>query len=190
MIRALIFDCFGVLYRDNIYLIYDTVPADKRQQMHDIIRACDYGMLSRTDYFTQIGELSGLGEQKIREIEKEQFVRNQQLIDRLPSYRQSYKVGMLSNIGDETMERLFPSGELHQLFDAYVLSGEVGMTKPSPEIFELMATRLGLLPEECLMIDDLPKNAEGARRAGMQTIVFASNQQFEAELERVLGSNA
>ncbi len=187
MIRALIFDCFGVLYRDSNSLLYDTVPHSKHQQVRDIIQASDYGIIARSDYFKQIGELSGLGEQAIRDIDSQQFSRNQQLFDKLPIYRQNYKIGMLSNIGDETMERLFPGDQLNELFDAYVLSGEVGMTKPAVEIFELTAARLGVLSEECIMIDDLPTNTEGASRAGMQTIVFANNQQLEAELNRLIG---
>ncbi|MFC7341500.1 HAD-IA family hydrolase [Saccharopolyspora griseoalba] len=56
---------------------------------------------------------------------------------------------------------------LPELFDAVVLSGVEGVAKPSPEIYWLTAHRLGLEPQECVMVDDLPRNVAGAVDAGM-----------------------
>ena len=53
------------------------------------------------------------------------------------------------------------------LFDAVVLSGEVGLAKPDERIYHLVARRLGLVPAECVFVDDLPGNVRCAVAAGM-----------------------
>lgn len=184
MIKALIFDCFGVLYRDNVSLLYEAVPVEKHQALQDIIRASDYGYLSREEYYQNVAELAGREAADIREIEKRQHTRDEQMIAYSQTFRPKYQVGLLSNIDSVTIRRYLP--DIEQLFDRFIVSGDVGVTKPSQEIFELMAAKLGLHPEECLMIDDLPKNVEGAESVGMQAVLFTSRRQLEQDLATIL----
>ena len=82
------------------------------------------------------------------------------------------RTGMLSNSwGDER----YPREQLAELFDAWVISAEVGMRKPDPEIYALAAERLGLPPEQCVFVDDLPGNLKPARAIGMATVVHRGN---------------
>jgi putative hydrolase of the HAD superfamily len=60
---------------------------------------------------------------------------------------------------------------LEELFDAWVISSEVGMRKPDPAIYELAAERLGLPPAACVFVDDLPGNLKPARALGMATVL-------------------
>lgn len=53
------------------------------------------------------------------------------------------------------------------VFDTLVLSGDVGFGKPDPRIYLLTAERIGLIPEECVFVDDQVANVRGAVRAGM-----------------------
>lgn len=185
MIKAIIFDCFGVLYRDNISMLYDEVPNNQRQALQDIIHATDYGFLSRGEYYARIAEIAGKTPEEIRAVDDRQHTRDERMIAYSQEFRPAYKVALLSNIDSETIRRLFPNFE--QLFDAFVVSGDVGMTKPSVELFEFTAAKLGLPPEGCLMIDDLPKNVEGAKLAGMKAVLFTSQRQLEEDLLVVLG---
>lgn len=186
MIKALIFDCFGVLYRDNLSMLYETVTPDRYREIQDIIHATDHGFLTRDEYYAKIGELSGRTPDDIRAIEQRQHVRDPEMIAYTQTFRPRYKVGVLSNIDVDTMTKLFPELDRGQLFDGFVMSGEVGITKPAPEIFELAASKLGVEPEECLMIDDIPTNVEGAIAAGMRGLVFSSQRQLAIDLARVL----
>ena len=54
---------------------------------------------------------------------------------------------------------------------ASVISSEVGLRKPDPAIYELAAERLGLPPERCAIVDDLPGNLKPARALGMATVL-------------------
>jgi len=66
-----------------------------------------------------------------------------------------------------------------------VVSGEEGIIKPEPEIFLIAAERLKVKPEECLFIDDIERNVEGAKAVGMIGIQYVSNAQIISFLEKV-----
>jgi epoxide hydrolase-like predicted phosphatase len=74
-----------------------------------------------------------------------------------------------------------------ELFDASVISGEVGLHKPQPEIFELACERLGVKPAESVFVDDLRENCVGAEAVGMTAVLHRSSAETIARLEDLLG---
>jgi putative hydrolase of the HAD superfamily len=93
--------------------------------------------------------------------------------------------GLLSN--SWTVED-YDRGLIDELFDAYVISGEVGLRKPDPAIYSLAAERMGLPPEAIAFVDDLPGNLKPARALGMTTIVHRGDASATlAELEAAFG---
>ena len=77
---------------------------------------------------------------------------------------------VLSNTVQPLSEKLRKAG-LYNHFDVVVLSDEVGIIKPTPAIYEDIINRLGVLPVECIYIDDIEKNLLPARDMGMTTIL-------------------
>ena len=75
---------------------------------------------------------------------------------------------------------------LAELFDAELISAEVGLRKPDPPIFLLAAKRLGLEPAECAMVDDLRPNLAAAEALGMAAVLHRSAEATIAALERLL----
>jgi putative hydrolase of the HAD superfamily len=73
-----------------------------------------------------------------------------------------------------------------ELFDGVVISGEVGLHKPMPQIFELGAERVGLLPSQCIFVDDLRENCEGAEAVGMIAVLHRGADETIARLEELL----
>jgi 2-haloacid dehalogenase len=67
-----------------------------------------------------------------------------------------------------------------------VVSGEEKMVKPDRDIFQVLLERYGLRPEECLFIDDNPDNIEGARRVGLNGIVFAGAEDLRQRIASIL----
>jgi putative hydrolase of the HAD superfamily len=94
------------------------------------------------------------------------------------------RTGLISNsMGGASYDRdLFP-----QLFDGVVISGDVGMHKPQPEIFLLGAERAGVAPQECVFVDDLRENCVGAEAVGMTAVLHRGADTTLPELERLLG---
>lgn len=186
MIRAIIFDCFGVLYRDNLSLLYDLVPESSYQDLRDVIHATDHGYLTREEYYSRIAEIAGVSEERVHAIDRQQHSRDDAMIQFVRETRRNYKTGLLSNIDEGTINTLFPEKERQELFDGFVISGAVGLAKPSVELFTYAAESVGALPEECVMIDDMPSNVEGAKLAGMHAICFSSRRQLEQDLKMLL----
>jgi len=72
-------------------------------------------------------------------------------------------------------------------FDTVVLSGEVGLRKPEPEIFRLSLDRLGVTADKCVFIDDMAHNLEAARVLGLTTVHHTDPDATVAELSDLLG---
>lgn len=81
----------------------------------------------------------------------------------------------------------YPVHQFDELFDATVISGEVGLRKPDPEIYLLAAQRAGCAPADCVFVDDFAVNVEGARAVGMEAIHHRDANTTIPELERILG---
>jgi putative hydrolase of the HAD superfamily len=76
---------------------------------------------------------------------------------------------------------------LAELFDTSVISGEVRMHKPEPEIYRLAAKRLEVEPSECLFVDDLKENCDGAEAVGMTAIKHRTAAETMARLTELTG---
>jgi epoxide hydrolase-like predicted phosphatase len=94
------------------------------------------------------------------------------------------RTGLVSNSWGT---RRYPQELLTELFDGVVISGEVGIRKPAPEIYALGAERIGLAPEACVFVDDLPFNLAPAAELGMATVHHRTAEETLAALEPLLG---
>ncbi|MFS8096447.1 HAD-IA family hydrolase [Lentzea alba] len=79
-----------------------------------------------------------------------------------------------------------PPATWQALFDATIISGEVGLAKPDTKIYLLTAAKLGLQPSECVFVDDLAINVRGAAEAGMVGVHHRSTRSTLEELEILL----
>lgn len=76
---------------------------------------------------------------------------------------------------------------LASLFDTVVISAEVGLHKPQPEIYLLAAEQLAVKPAECVFVDDLRENCAGAEAVGMRAILHRDPAVTIQRLEDLLG---
>ena len=187
MIRGIIFDCFGVLYGGSLGALA-RAAGDRAQEISDIHLAKDYGYIDYEEFLRQISEVIGTSVDEVRGIIQQRQVLNTDLLDYTQQLRKDYKVGLLSNIDMDTAQGLF-NGDIATYFDGVVLSSQEGMAKPSPEIYELAASRLGCKPEACIMIDDLEVNCDGAREVGMQAILYTSNDNTIRRISEITGGS-
>jgi epoxide hydrolase-like predicted phosphatase len=98
--------------------------------------------------------------------------------------RQGVRTGLISNSwGAGRYDR----DSFSELFDGVVISGEVGLHKPQPEIFHLGAERIGLSPRECVFVDDLRENCAGAEAVGMTAVLHRGAEPTLERLEQLLG---
>jgi putative hydrolase of the HAD superfamily len=110
---------------------------------------------------------------------------DQEMLDAvLRARRAGVRTGLISNSWGT---RRYDRELLAELFDGIVISGEEGMRKPTPEIYELGAERIGVEPAACVFVDDLPFNLAPASELGMAAVHHVSSEQTISELERLLG---
>lgn len=74
---------------------------------------------------------------------------------------------------------------LAQLFDTVVISADVGLHKPEPDIYLLGAERIAVDPTACVFVDDLRENCDGAEAVGMTAVLHRDSQQTVDKLERL-----
>jgi 2-haloacid dehalogenase len=89
----------------------------------------------------------------------------------------------LSNWASETFTIVRHEFEFLNLFDEIILSGEVKLIKPEPEIFELCLQKIGKPAGQCLFIDDSEANIIAAKKLGFDTVHFISPEHLKGEFQ-------
>jgi putative hydrolase of the HAD superfamily len=98
-----------------------------------------------------------------------------------------YRMAMLTNNVREWEPLWRTMLPVDEIFETVVDSGFVGCRKPESRIYALTLERIGsAAANQCLFVDDVEVNCEGARRAGMRAIHFRDNEQAIAEIRAVL----
>jgi len=96
-----------------------------------------------------------------------------------------YKVWYLSNFSEKTEIECADSIAFIPDMDGGILSWKDKLIKPDPKIYQLMLERFELTADECVFIDDLPENVQGAVNEGIHGIVFESREQVVEELKKL-----
>lgn len=190
MIKAIIFDCFGVLlgnaYKNHLMEVEREDP-ERAKEIRAINHASDMGILTREESAEAISALFGMEPEEFLSEQNKLEVPNDRLLEYIAGLKPRFKVGMLSNISSrDRLSIRFDPGVLDSHFDTIVASGDEGYVKPEPEIYKITATRLGVEPHECVFIDDIADFCEGARAVGMQAIQYTSNEQCITDLNALI----
>jgi putative hydrolase of the HAD superfamily len=156
------------------------------------IRALERGECTEADFERQLAEqlllLDGgpVAADRLLERMFAATVLDQAMTDLIRSARQAgLRTGLLSNswgVSYGYPRHLFP-----ELFDAVVISAEVGMRKPEERIFLLATELIGLEPAECVFIDDIEENVAAARAAGLIGVHHTTARETAEQLTTLLG---
>ena len=189
-IKAIIFDCFGVLVTSARNALVGEYP-QFRTRIDDIAHQSDYGLISRQQFIDSLADILGMTSHDADSLYSNVTVRDEKAINWVKELKKSkkYKIGMLSNVGPGFVNKLFSPTDQKEMFDEIVLSYNVGIAKPEIAIFELVAKKLGVKMSECVMIDDTEQNISAATSADMIGIRFIDINQAQDELSRLLESD-
>lgn len=211
-IQAVLFDLDNTLtHRDLTAQAYSCYLAEyyasafaqvEPEKIIEIVRRIDNGGYPKKELLTHgsigasaayalLQELSWLNPPSIDELAQfwfSQFGRcavempdAKQVLEQLKS--QGYQLAIVSNGGHDTRLNTIRGLGIADYFEEIISSGLVGFSKPQPEIFQITAQRLGVLPEHCLYIGDHPINdIQGAKNAGMHALWM---QGFHPDAEEI-----
>ncbi len=188
MIKAIIFDCFGVLVGDvlpDFATKYFADDAETTVQLWEYDDLVNKGKMTVSEFFTWLGAKSGLTEQEVAK-ELDKHTCNQELFDYIRDrLNPAYKIGILSNMAYDMLDDLM-GRENRSLFDAEILSFAEGIVKPDERLYLKATERLNVLAGECLFIDDKERYCDGARAIGMQAMQYTNFEELKKRVDEVL----
>lgn len=188
MIKAIIFDCFGVLAGSGFKEIYSRAGGTLDKDgafLDDVLAAANSGHMSSREMHQQVADRIGMSYEEWHVTIEQGERPNEELLTYIAELKKNYKTAILSNANHGTMQRRFSPEQL-KLFDQSIVSAEVRLIKPDLEIYQLAADRLGVETSECVFTDDSPLYCEAARASGMQSIWYQDFKQFRSDLEDIL----
>ena len=199
--RNVIFDIGGVLLEWNPDAILKSYSdnADLRATLrtalfeHPDWLQLDRGMLTETEALARLelrtslpsSELAGLLDAVRASLKPK--MDTLALLENL--VRRQVPLYCLSNMAPATFAYLRHQHSFWGRFRGIVISGEVKMMKPEPEIFEYLLRRYDISASQSIFIDDHPPNIRGAQAIGLRTILFADARQCERDLDQLLDAN-
>jgi len=190
MIKAIIFDCFGVLVGSGFKDTYRQAGGNPEKDIKFIKKILDdtsLGLLSTEALQQRVSEKLGITISKWQEVVANSEKPKLELLAYIKKLKSKYKVAILSNAYVGVLERKFTPQQL-AIFDAVVVSAEEGMIKPDPSLFELTAKRLCVKTEECILVDDNRGYCIAAQAQGLRVVIYHDFDQMKRELEQLLAN--
>lgn len=187
MIKAVIFDCFGVIRPDTFITAYREKGGDPeadRDFIERTVRAANLGLIPSSRQI--VADRLGIAVEDWIHAVNHGVEVDMQLLGYIEELRKTYKTAVLSNAHKGRLKEIVGVEETERYFDLIVESGSLGFAKPDPEIYEYTADQLDVRFDECLFTDDREEYCQAARAVGMQTITYRSFDQFKRELEKQL----
>ncbi len=187
MIKAIVFDCFGVIVADTTEATYKLLGGDSEKDkefLRDIYHKSSSGLIPAASPF--IAERLGVPIETWEQELKNGRTINEELLLYIKTLKKSYKVGMLSNVSSLGLQRFITQERLAEYFETVVESHVIGFAKPEARAYEIVAESLNVRLDECIFTDDREEYIEGAQHVGMKTILFTNTGQFKRDLEALL----
>jgi putative hydrolase of the HAD superfamily len=196
-VRGLLIDFGGVLTTD-VFASFDTfcanegLPAGTVKQLfrthaeaRELLAGLEDGTLADAEFERRFAALLGVEPTELIERLLGHAGLDTAMLDAVRGARRhGIRTGLVSNSwGVDRYDRAL----LTELFDGVVISAEVGFRKPAPEIYALGARSVGLDPDACVYVDDLPGNLKPARELGMATLHHRDAPTTIAALTDLLG---
>ena len=151
-----------------------------------LLRELERGELTAEGFSQRFAPLLGVGPDNLVERLFGGIGPDEPMIDAVRRARAAgVRTGLISNSWGEGLA--YDPALMEELFDSVVISGDVGMHKPEPDIFLLGAERIGVPPAECVFVDDLRENCAGAEAVGMTALLHRGAERTLPQLEELLG---
>jgi epoxide hydrolase-like predicted phosphatase len=191
-INAVIFDWGGVLIEDPAPALFKYcanalgVSAEQYVTAFDIcINDFQTGAVTEKQFWTNMTKHLNAPMPKVNSLWTEAFMATyrprQEMFSLASRLRKAgCKTAILSNTEKPVVEII--NKQKYDAFDITVLSCLEGTAKPGRKIYDLTLDRLGIPAGQALFIDDKQENIEGAKQAGLQTILFKNTEKFKKDI--------
>ena len=159
-----------------------------RPEAMALLRRLEAGELTEEEFSPLFGPIIGVREDRYEGLVDRLFAGMRPEEGMIEALRRARAAGLKTGLISNSWGRgRYDRDSFSELFDGVVISGEVGLYKPQPEIFQLGAERVGLTPRDCVFVDDLRENCEGAEAVGMTAVLHRGADASLDRLEELLG---
>lgn len=190
MIKAIVFDFFGVIYPDTLSLVtrkFIGFDKQKLAEIRDVRLQCDRGLIDRDEFWNSVAQIMNVTHEQLDMALQRVQQADWKMLELIKELRSKYKTAMLSNVGKGFVERIFSDEKPRaEYFDKLFLSGETGLLKPNTEAYKDVTKKLDAEPKEIVFIDDIKDNVRAAEALGMHAILFEDFEQFKKDLSKIL----
>lgn len=158
----------------------------RRLEATDLVQRFETGRVAPEEFVRQLSEILDLNitYEKFCEVWSSIFLPETLIPESMAAgLREHYRLLLLSNTNAIHFAMIRDNYPIIRHFDAWILSYQVGATKPSPKIYREAIARAGCRPEEIFFTDDIPSYVEAARREGIDAVQFESLPQLEREFQ-------
>ncbi len=197
MVKNIVFDFGGVLVDWNPHYLYDRHFGNREKADWFLENICtgrwNIQMDGGKPFAEGCAELSAEYPEWRKEIYMffDRWI--EMMADEIPGMREllgelkaaGYGLYGLTNWSAETFCQVRDRYGVFSLLDGMVVSGEEHIVKPDEAIFKRLLERYGLNAAECIFVDDLQRNVDGAIQAGLQGLQFHGADSLREDLRRM-----
>jgi putative hydrolase of the HAD superfamily len=186
--KSLIFDLFGVVCAEvaPFWLPRHFSQRKASALKDDLVARADLGQISQSEMLCELGGLTGLTPEHVEKEWLRLAEVNNDVVSLIEELKPRFKIGLLTNAPSPFARAVLSQHDLTSLFDSIVVSSEIGAVKPDPRSYDAALKKLCAEPATTVLIDDNPRNVEGAKHAGIHALLFKSLMELEKDL-RTLG---
>ena len=199
-IRAVFFDLGGVIVRTEYQAPRQRLAEQFGMDYEDIERVvfgggsngsaarASVGEISEEEHWQNVMKALKLPASEAERVKREFFggdVIDRNLLEFLRSLKPGYKVGAISNAWSG-LRAFIEREKFTDVFDAIIISAEVGAAKPSEKIYRVALEQLQVKPKEAVFVDDFIENIEACEKLGMKGIHFTDAESALRQINDIL----
>ncbi len=199
-IRAVFFDLGGVIVRTEYQAPRQRLAEQFGMDYEDIEKVvfgggpngssarASVGEISEEEHWQNVMKVLKLPVSEAERVKREFFggdIIDRTLLEFIRSLKPKYKVGAISNAWSG-LRKFMEREKFADVFDAIIISAEVGAAKPSEKIYRVALEQLQVKPKEAVFVDDFIENVEACEKLGMRGIHFTDPESALKQLKAIL----
>ncbi len=187
MIKAIIFDFGGVVGNDPGWLwLQEVHPQAKkrRKYIQNLAEKSDTAEISSDEFAQLLAEETDIPADKIWPAVLKKTIVNEDILHLVGQLKKNYSVGMLTNF-NEWFNDIVNRYKLGDNFDPIIVSYKYKVVKPQPEAFRIALSNMNIQPYEAIFIDDKRRNVIGAKKVGLNSVVFTTTDNLVKKLKKI-----
>jgi epoxide hydrolase-like predicted phosphatase len=185
MYGAIIFDFFDVLHTDSYQAWLRNHGFQREGVFAEASRLLDRGSINMSNFYEKLSLASRISTKNIEAEFATLAKLDTDVVSLIKTLHDNYKLGLLSNADASHLRPILKKYELNSLFDKIIISSEVGVIKPEPDIFHIILNELGIKPANTIFIDDNEHNIKAAHALGIHGIWYQDVKTLRHQLHEL-----